>query len=302
MRSTPASQPVCLTERTAGIDWFRYRVEDLRQVRSARDVVAGIQQEDVDRGSRRRPWTFQGYEGWITDSIRYGERGGKLLWETSGGVAPFTWTRMPLSGGTATRIDLQQTLRLASSLPDFGMRFLPPEARTHRRLLRSRRKVGISSDSRGLWCGTVGRRTAPSYLRFYDKGTESKGAELGRLWRVELETKYQHAEALCSQAVDRMKDPDWCASYCEQSWKSAGCLWPIRESAAAFVGVNVPPRPPATAGRLAQWLIHSVKPVIPRLLKVFTVAEVLAMLDLDLVAQPRRRLGGEDSAVRGEAA
>lgn len=302
VRGAKHEPAACLTERTAGVDWFRFRVDRLSEVRPTLAHVLEIQAEDEARAGKRRPWKFNGYEGHMTESIRYGLRGGKLLWETSGEAAPYTWTRMPLSGGVATRIDLQQTLRLSHALPGFGMRFLPLEATTHRLRLRCRRKVGLSRSSDGLWCGTVGRRTAHSYLRFYDKGVEKKRAAPGVLWRVELEAKYQHAEALCSQAVERMKDPDWCASYCEQQWKSAGCLWPITESNGAFAHVRIPPRAPAPASKLAVWLTHTVRPVIPRLLRVYTVREVLEMLGMEDVAAPREVSRERRRAMEGDAA
>lgn len=297
LRRTPETGGICPTERTGGVDWFRYRVDELRSVRAAREAAEGIQAEDVQRASKRKPWKFNGYEGWATESLRYGLRGGKLLWETSGLTAHSTWTRMPLSGGTAMRVDLQTTLRLSQSRMGFGKLCLPLAATTPPYLLPRGLPVWVKSGAGGWWHGQVAHRTNPSHMRLYDKGGESRTAEPGKLWRLELEAKYGHAEALCREKGEEMRSPEWCANYAVSQWLSAGCYWPVPADAVAGLRVRAPDMPPSTAGALAIWLTRTVKPVIPRLLTVFTVAEVLSMLGLDDVALPRRGRHDDDGSL-----
>lgn len=226
----------------------------------------------------------------MTDSIRWGERGGNVIWESSGAGAGSIMTRMPLSGGRAMRVDLQQTLTLSEALPAFGMRCLPlAETIPHPRLP-SGTRVGLESRSDGSWCGRVAPRTAPEHFRLYDKGIESRQAPSGRMWRLELELKYADAEAVCREHRARLTDPQWCADYLTSRWFSHGCFWPVRAERSVVPRPEPAPTPEQTVGELAVWLTRSVRPTIPRLLKGFTVAEVLRMLDLELVAQPRRRL------------
>lgn len=295
----PSVGPVRPIERTAGVDWFRFRVDGLGAARVALDAALTIQEEDQQRGSYRKPWSFQGYEGERTERIRWGVRHGKLIWETSGEWAPTTWTRMPLCDGVATRVDLQQTLRLSQSLPDYGMRFLPREATTLHQTRRSLRAIGISSDSRGLWCGSVGRRISPSFFRLYDKGVEKRCAPLGTLWRVELEAKYQHAEVLCRDHREILTSPSLCASYVESQWLSAGCSWRAPLTGNGGVDVKIPARPAPSCSALACWLQRTVAPVIPRLLAVYTVREVLAMLGMQDVAEPTRDHERRVAALQG---
>jgi len=56
--------------------------------------------------------------------------------------------------------------------------------------------------------------------------------------------------------------------------------------ASSPVDVNLGRKSESTAGTLAVWLSQTVKPTIPRLLTVFSVAEVLEMLGLSDVAVP----------------
>lgn len=286
MRRPPKAGPVCLTERTAGVDWFRYRVNGLREVRAVRDAIEAIQDEDRAKGSKLGKFSLAGYTGPRTESIRYGLRGGKLLWETSGEQAPYTWTRVPLCGGSITRVDLQVTLRLSTSLPGFGMRFLPPEATTPPFRLANGTGVWWKQGAGGYWHGQVAARTADAHFRLYDKGGESGRDAYNRLWRLELEAKYSHAEALGCQAEQEMRNPEWCGRYVESLWRSQGLLWPIPRHAGEHVPLRMPERARPTAAKLGEWLIRSVRPVIPRLLTVYSVNEILQMLDLDTLAAP----------------
>lgn len=261
----------------------------MRFVRDTRDAVRAIQQDDVSRGDKLRPWRFQGYEGHATKSIRYGERGGLLIWESSGETTPFTLDRMKPSHGYALRLDLQLTLSFSSPQRGFGASCLKSSTPTQTHLRSSSKLVGQSSRTDGLCLLTVGRRSDRSYWRLYDKGVESKTAAAGRKWRLELETKSTLAAELCDNHSTVLTDPRSCATYCVSSWKSQGLSWPTDVFGEGCELASAPKRMPAGAGQLAIWLTHTVKPTIPRLLTVFTVAEVLEMLGLDEKARPIRR-------------
>lgn len=282
-------RPVRPLAWTAGVDWFRYILDGTIDSRPDRERAEDIQQRDRSNGSKLQRWSFQGYRGWQTDSIRWGERNGELLWESSGETAASTMARMGSSGGYASRIDLQTTLRLSHSRVGFGTSVLgcSPETIRHHRYRRT--QYGLSQSSTGLWLGTVGRRTSRSYLRIYDKGVEAKCAPPGFLWRIELECKHEHSRTLSCKHLDSLTDPAWCAAYLEQQSKSLGCLWPLEPFAGTAPDVHIVPPEPTNAWKLAKWLRATVAPTMPRVLTVFTVAEVLEMLELSAVACPSRR-------------
>jgi len=271
---------------TAGVDWIRWKVDRLGLVKSTLGRIKELQQEDANRASKVKPWRFQGYEGVATDSIRWGKRGGYLLWESSGDRAASTMAFMGRCGGYSLRLDLQTTLKYSSSLPDFGtslMQYSPGTTPTPRR---SQTLLGVSTRTDGLWLGTVGRRTSRNYLRIYDKGVESRCAPPATLWRVELEAKYSHAQRLCQDHWNSLPDPKFCANYVASSLTRLGLHWPFSELGSSPVDVKLGKKEQTTAGTLAIWLTHTVRPTIPRLLTVFTVAEVLEMLSLSDVAVP----------------
>jgi hypothetical protein len=283
---------------TAGIDWYRFIVDRLSDIPLARDRADYLQWEDSERASAVKPWKFQGFEGWASDRIRYGIRGGKLLWEASGSQAASTRALMGEFGGYCSRIDLQTTLCLSSGQPEFGTSCLGFKPGTSHPLHSPRTPTGLSVSSSGLWLGTVGRRTCPSYWRLYDKGVEAKCAPKGVMWRLELECKGQHSRSLACRHQKELASPMWCARYLAQRWKSSGYSWPSDSYIGERLEVDLIPKEPTTAARLALWLSHSVSPVVPRLLTVFTVAEVLEMLKLSAVAAPIGKVNAQRGAAK----
>lgn len=271
---------------TAGVDWFRWKVDQLGAVRNVLARIRELQQQDVEAASSLKPWKFQGYEGLASDSIRWGKRGGYLLWESSGDRAASTMASMAPSGGYCLRCDLQTTVRFSSSVPHFGTSLIGYSQETTPIPLRSQIQRGVSTQTTGLWLGTVGRRTSPSYLRVYDKGVESKTAPPGVVWRVEVEAKNTHSRKLCQDHLSSLRDPRFCASYVASSVTRLGLRWPFSALASLPVDVKLGKKEQSTAGQLAIWLTHTVRPTIPRMLSVFTVAEILEMLNLSDVAAP----------------
>lgn len=277
---------------TAGVDWFRYRTADFRDTKPLLDAIRDVQQQDYERAGKLSRWRFQGYEGWQTETVRYGQRGGRVIWESSGGKAPSTLGLSALCDGCALRIDLQITLSLSTPQPTFGSSLLTSITRTSRPSNRTPTLLGLHTATSGLWLGTVGRRTHRSYLRIYDKGVESRLAPKGKMWRVELEAKHSHAAELWLKNQHQLKDPAFCARYCVSCLKSSGCSWPFGDIGGDGEDLTLGRDTRTTPSRLASWLISSVAPTIPRLLTVFSVAEVLEMLNLSGVAAPT----GKDNA------
>lgn len=271
---------------TAAVDWFRWISADFADTTDTLHALSEIQREDIHKASSVKPWRFQGYEGWQTDRVRYGQRSGKVLWETSGQAAPSIMALMPRCTGSASRIDLQTTVTLSTSLRGFGTYLLGSLSPTRLRHHHNQTPCGLSVGNSGLWLGTVGRRTSRSYLRIYDKGVESSLAEPGRVWRVELEAKGSHAGELCKEPIDSLLNPSWCASYCVQSLRRAGCTWPYEELGNSTLDVRLGNDQTPTATRLAAWLSLSVRPVIQRLLTVYTAGELVTMLGLSDAVDP----------------
>jgi len=281
-------------EWSGGVDWFRFQTDPFRDTRPLLLAIDAFQRRDVDNASALRPWRFQGYKGWQTASLRWGQREGRVIWESSGERALCMSALTELCTGSCLRIDLQTTLSLSTPQRTFGNSLLRSITRRSSTRRRTPTRLSRLTATSGLWLGTVGTRTSPSYIRIYDKGVESNTAPPGVVWRVEVEAKKSHARELWKTQSPRLTEPAWCAQYCLSSLKSQGCSWPF----APFTTENVVPllgsASQTTAQSLALWISRSVRPTIPRLLTVFTVAELLMMLGLSDVAGPT----GNDNAQR----
>jgi len=286
------SKEVCIEKWTGGVDWFRWMTSDFNETKPLLEAIAAIQERDRQRASNIRRWSFEGYRGWQTDTIRYGQRNGRVLWESSGSRAQSTLGLSALCSGYPSRIDLHLTAVLSQSQPSFGTSLLGSTSRTCRSRYNRSIRVGVSTATNGLWLGTVGTRTSPSYIRVYDKGVEAKCAPLGVLWRIELEAKYQHARKLWSKNAQDLTNPSWCANYSVQSLTQRGFPWPAGPLSDERLDVSAGPRPQSTPTKMAAWLVLSVRPAIQRMRSVFSVGELIEMLGLSDVAAPT----GKDNA------
>lgn len=276
----------CPQSWTGGLDWIRVKLDWTKDARPAIHEALTLQDEDRARASNTSRWSFQGYRGWQTDSLRWGQRGGEVLWESSGATAASILARMGKFGGSALRIDLQTTFKLSSGQPQWGTLLIGSPTTTKGPGHTTRTPRGWSLATNGLWLGTAGKRTSPRYIRVYDKGVESKSAPQGTVWRVEVEAKYRHARKLWATYSETLNQPEFCAQYCVQSLTRSGCSWPFGPLSSTPVDVGIGRKESTTPGRLAMWMAQSVAPTIPRLLTVFTVAEVLEILKLSDVAAP----------------
>lgn len=275
-----------IVEHSTGIDWVRTIIEDTAEARELADWADEQHRADEQQGSAARPYFFQGYKGWRTASVSHGWYQGALILESSSGAAGPTAIRLRRSTGRTTRLDAQVTVRLSAPRSDCAeLSTLRSTERTEYRRS-SQALTGLSSQSDGLCIGTVGRRTAPRYLRCYDKGVQSKAAPPGLVWRWELEAKYSLAGVLW-QDFQRAQDvPSWCYRSVESQWKASGCSWPLPNSERLSSPLRPPKRPPAPAATLAAWLRATVAPTLPRVLRAYSTAELLELLGISHLAQP----------------
>lgn len=279
----------CLQSWTAAPDYFRTKVSGPKKIREAIDAIRYVQGEDASRAGKLRPWTFQGWKGVASPSVRWGVRDLSLIWESSGEITPFTMTRLQPFIGSGKRLDLQTTWTFSSGLPSFGAWCLKSSTRTTKRQRPNGTLVGRWKRTDGAFVGQVGKRTHPEYFRVYDKGVESNSAPIGHKWRLELETKGTLAEDLCRLPVGQLTDPQFCARYLTSSWARAGFSLPLTNFAERIDVLSVRRRPPSPAGALLMWTSTTVRPAVERLLTVFTVEDVLSALGLSDVATSRRK-------------
>lgn len=267
-------------QREAGIDWITVVAAGGKQARKLEQLAYDVRHAKVDACAPEKPFRLMQYEGVQWPGVRVGRWGAKCLVQLSGWVADESWTLLPSYSGRVTRLDVQTTTLLSRSQPAFGMRFLRRAATTRHHPQRLPPKIGKQRDNRGLFLGTVGKRTAPRYLRVYDKGIESNTDPAGLRWRVEVEAKATLAEELWKDLQKAKDVRQWCLDTCAEQWRLSGCCWPLGSSSRTGEPIRGPRPPASDAETLALWMRASVAPVVKRLLRVYSPAEVGRMIGL----------------------
>lgn len=269
----------------AGIDWVTFTAPRKGGETALRHFGRRIIEEQRQRGSRVAPWRAEGYHGEASEQCASGSRADTDYLRLSGSLAGSRWSEIPQCSGHPTRLDVQTTLTLRESRKSLGS-IIWKERRSNPSPFRGRPPKRVySQGSCGLWLGTVGTRTARSYLRVYDKGIEKKTHPAGYRWRIELEAKQSLARGLWAELQSASDAPAWCMQTCERSIRSVDGSWPIESSG------NSRPLPPVPTGELESvqrtknWLAASVRPSIERLLEFCDTDELLALLGLDAYAQ-----------------
>lgn len=278
----------------AGIDWVTLIADTRREADELATVLDELARLEAAAGAPIKPFRFMGYEGQMCGGARLGFKGQSAVAQLSGELCNASWSRLPSTSGRVTRLDVQTTVELSKSRTEFARSSLRTSPEGRRRFQQSPPRIAYSSDTSGLAIGTVGSRTSYRYARVYDKGVEKRTAPPGKLWRIELETKQHLAPELWRTLRQTEDVPAWCLSTCESHWKSWGLRWPLPASSDLPAPTTAPRREPAPAHTLAAWLGSSVAPVIPRVLTMYTVAELLEILGISHLAAPVT--GGTDSA------
>lgn len=289
-RSAPNIAGIPVEHIESGIDWITMILEQKADQERALEVAMAMREEDLRAGDKLKPFTFQGYTGWRTASVRVGTRTRSMILLSTSSAAGFTATHLRSCTGRVTRLDVQTTLRLSSSLPSCATRFIGRGTASLRSPRPSQTRFGLSRASDGLCIGTVGRRTAPRYLRVYDKGVEERTHKPGYRWRIELEAKGPLARELWRDYQTARDVPEWCFESLKGQWKSSGSSWPLRGCSRGQRSVVAPKRGAPPAHALMAWLQTTVRPTIPRVLQCFTTEELVKALGLEEHVVTRRSL------------
>lgn len=269
----------------AGIDWVTYTAPRKGGETALRAFGRWVIDQQRLQGSRVAPWRAEGYHGEASEQCASGSREDTDYLRLSGSLAGSLWSEIPSASGHPTRLDVQTTLLLRESHTSLG-RGIWKQAPSPISPLRGRppRRV-CSVGSCGLWLGTVGTRTARSYLRIYDKGVEKKTHPSGYRWRIELEAKQSLARALWAEIHAAREPSKWCVSTCERAITAVAGTWPLASSGSIEPLPPVPARELESVQRTKTWLATSVAPSIARLLEFCDTDEVLELLGLDGYAQ-----------------
>lgn len=209
----------------SGVDWVTFVATEREDPQALWSLGRALLDEEKARGVKLLASDRGGYKGWRSDHVEAVRRADSVLIRMSSDVASAKWTRLAASSGHVTRLDLQTTLRLASSQPSTG----PYLLRASRRSLRpgsSRRRLRVTSSNTGSFAGTRGAPLSDYKVTVYDKGVESSSHPPGYRWRIEAQYRRETAQHHWTQLRSAEQPASYCCSAASQSLVAQGGRWP----------------------------------------------------------------------------
>jgi hypothetical protein len=189
------------------LDWLTCSYRGADKARALRNFAMDAQSLEAREGNDTKRWQLNGYEGFRTGRVRYGDRDNACLLQLSGQLAE-DWAGSVLPDATTiTRVDLAVTVRPSSPVPAYGARAYAELAEWHQAHPLSA-VPSATHDANGGWTTYLGARRSPLFLRIYDKGAEAASrddraglARYADCWRFELECHDVAAKAYGLAAV-----------------------------------------------------------------------------------------------------
>lgn len=239
----------------------------------------GSQQET---GNRLSPWAWKGYVGETAGKATWGDRPDSTFLRVSSGLAHEVAGAILAQSDTVTRLDFAVTLRFARPVPGM-LRTQYERACARASELGPSVVAGAIVNNRGGATLLLGSRTSQRYGRLYDKGHESNDPHYEGCWRWEVEYKDAAANS-CATALRDGTAPGAAALASVQAFfKGRGVEAPWEAN--HQLAVPGPGKPHTDAERQLLWLRRQVRPVVARLVPLYTaegISAVLGLLDLEV--------------------
>lgn len=203
-----------------------------------------------------------GYEGFAVGGTFVGCGPEGYMWQVSGEAAREGWAAVP-NATKATRIDVQYTATLVRPEEYLALHELYARPARHKGKGRQAKGVCIVTVSAGHTL-QIGSRGGDKFGRLYDKGAQSGEAELGKVWRWEVEYGGDVAIALGSHRAAYLSEPMACMQLVGAQFDKWGCWFPD----VTAQGAPIPPvrsAEPFNAARRLSWLARQASRTVQRL-------------------------------------
>jgi hypothetical protein len=179
----------------AGVDYFTATCASGDSRHGFERLGEKIVGREHERGNDLRVWRFKGYEGYTSGSASCGDRPDGSIIQCSSGVAADHWRDVSECATNFSRIDVQDTVRLESSVDDAIIRHLG-EALSYADTLKQKREVRIIASRQKGNTLYLNERVSNAFGRAYNKFRESKLDHYQNCIRYELEAKGDLAQAI----------------------------------------------------------------------------------------------------------
>ena len=269
--------PVSVLE--ARLDWLSCSAQSEQSSKALWRNAEGWLERESSGGERLREYKTRGYAGLVAGRIRLARSGPSTILALSGELAEEYGEPCAVLADHWSRVDYCVTG--VTSRPGFNYaRLAHKQALEHRRQRGRGAGITFLDSQPGGSSLYLGRRTASTYSRLYDKAAESKGDYPGGSWRWECELKRHRSEA--EQGRWRLGRPDRSevlaiveASFTRSDVEVPFTTWLIAKT----------PHPAShrrDSERIYRWLQEQVAPSAKFLAQVAGVEAVMMALGISL--------------------
>jgi hypothetical protein len=270
---TPAPLPILST----GIDWITTTTKDEHRARFVRTLAELWLCKQQEAGHERLDFAWNGYIGWRSEGISYGDRGDGTLVRLSGDQARLHGSVLAGRCDHISRIDFQVTLQDPNEAHDWA-ESASDEASQNTRVSSGQTECNLISSNRTRSTLYLGRRISERFFRIYNKYEESKHAWPEGSWRYEVEYKGNRAVHF----RDLLRRGDFTSEHARDTVVRAFQDYGITVPAAPLPRLwsdKAPRRPTTDEGRL-RYLGVCVRPMVAKLTEAYGRDTILDLLQL----------------------
>jgi hypothetical protein len=273
------SQPAAPLEiLSSGVDWITTTTKDHSKqyfVRTLAELWLCKQQE---AGYERVDFAWNGYIGWRTEGISYGDRDDGTLVRLSGQQARLHGDVLSGRCDHVSRVDFQVTLKEPNEAKDWA-EAAADTVSGDARVSSGQTAMAVISSNRSRSTLYLGRRISDRFYRVYDKHAESKGEWPAGSWRFEVEFKGRRAEHYGALLAQCRGVSEWSRSVVAHTFQDYGFTLPSDAIPRLWFD-KTPRRQTTDEGRL-RYLGTCVRPMVQKLREAYGTETIIKLLDLN---------------------
>lgn len=221
-------------------------------------------------------WSMSGFHGVKCGSLQLGERGYEGIVRLSSSTAAEHWWEFYQVAESVTRVDVQETYRMASSPTEWIVR----ASRRAQRWSKEHNKsltVTLWRSNDGGCTLYLGQRSSERYSRIYNKHIESKLDHYERCIRFETEFKGESARVVCRALTDGSLVQSRIHGCLLKTIAGRGVSLPGSPESVTPISVH---RTRSDIDRVLQWMTKSLRPSVRLVLESGRLDEMILALGL----------------------
>lgn len=272
---------------SVGVDYLTASASETKGRKALERIGEWELRKEQSRGNELSTFRLRDFEGLRCGSAEVARSENYSLVRVSSHIAYERWRDIVPMAGNVSRLDVQVTMRLTPHIDNLAERVEALMLRFKKAHNRKYQLQLVRNDVKGktLYSGS---RKSDVMARLYDKGKESKLAELAGCWRGELQLSDRPALMKAKQLLDSEAVEDVIVNDVAGYYAARGAVV-LDSCRVRRVGILRPVFAQNSSDRLS-WLKTQVRPYIEREISRGNLSEVLDALGLaGLLSQDKFR-------------